>query len=336
MKLVGEKTSIFSWGNVPVSHNVLAGGGVAGMLRFMSKSAFPLRFKLASSAVMVFATVLAWLPLRVIHGLGAVLGRLIVYFDRGFRAQIAENLTQAGWPATLQRVGSELGKGILEIVVAWRRSPAHVASLVREVDGWHHFEVLQQTGKGIVWVTPHLGCSDIAGRYISMKTPVLAMYRPPKLAWLEPLMIAGRERDSGAVARADVSGVRLMLKTLKTGGSIIVLPDQVPSGGDGEWAPFFDRPAYTMTLVPRLAQSTGAAVLMFYAERLPKGRGFKVWISPLDGEFGQDKQQNAITLNRNVERLIRHCPEQYLWSYRRYKTPAGVVAPHDGLKDLTS
>lgn len=282
---------------------------------------------MAAAAVMVIATLLAWLPLFVIHALGAVLGRMIARFDRGFRAQIAENLAQAGWPASINQVAAELGKGILEIVVAWRRSPEHVASLVVAVEGWEHVEALQKSDKGIVWVTPHLGCSDIAGRYISMKTPVLAMYRPPKLAWLEPLMIAGRERDSGAVARADVSGVRLMLKTLKTGGSIVVLPDQVPTGGDGEWAPFFDRPAYTMTLVPRLAQSTGAAVLMFYAERLPYGRGFKVHISPLDGAFGTDKAENAVVLNRNVERLIRQSPAQYLWSYRRYKTPVGVVLP---------
>lgn len=85
---------------------------------------------MAAAAVMVIATLLAWLPLFVIHALGAVLGRMIARFDRGFRAQIAENLAQAGWPASINQVAAELGKGILEIVVAWRRSPEHVASLV--------------------------------------------------------------------------------------------------------------------------------------------------------------------------------------------------------------
>lgn len=307
---------------------------LAGMLAPMSKHARSsstlasgLLFRLAAGLALVFATMLAWLPLRLLHALGALLGLIVIGVDRGFYRQIAVNLQQAGWPATVAQVARQMGRGFLEITVAWRRSPTHIAGLVVEVDGWQHVEAVRQRGQGIVWVTPHLGSYDIGGRYISMRTPVLAMYRPPKLAWLEPLMNSGRQRDAGAVARADVSGVRLMLKTLKEGGSIIVLPDQVPSGGDGVWAPFFGRPAYTMTLVPRLALATGAAVLMFHAERLPHGRGFRLHISPLHGEFNKDKAHDAAIVNANVERLIRQAPAQYLWSYRRYKAPFGSGGP---------
>lgn len=284
-------------------------------------------FRLGASLALLLATVLAWLPLRLLHGLGALLGWLVWRADRSFRQQIDENLARAGWPVSARQAAMELGRGFVEICVAWRRSPQHVAGLVRAVEGWEHAQALLDRGQGIIWVTPHLGSYDIAGRYISMRTPVLAMYRPPKLPWLEPLMNSGRERDAGAVARADVSGVRLMLRSLKEGGSVIVLPDQVPSGGDGVWAPFFAQPAYTMTLVPRLAQSTGAAVLMFFAERLPQGQGFHLHISPLQGSFSRDKLADATVVNANVERLIRQAPAQYLWSYRRYKTPAGAEAP---------
>ena len=293
----------------------------------MSENPISWRTKIAATSVFGLASALACLPLPVLHGLGASLGWLLVKGSPRLRRNIERHVVPAGQLAKPEAISIELGKGLLEISVAWRRSPQHISSLVREVHGWEHVMAAQATGQGIVWVTPHLGSYDIAGRYISRQLPVLAMYRPPKLAWLEPLMNAGRERDTGAVARADVSGVRLMLKTLKQGGSIIILPDQVPSGGDGVWAPFFGRPAYTMTLVPRLVQATQARVLMFYAERLPWGRGFRLHISPFEGTFGDDKVENAGLLNANVERLIRACPAQYLWTYRRFKKPAGVAKP---------
>lgn len=302
----------------------------AGMLAPMSESAVSrtsLSYWLGSRLALLLATLLAWVPLPLLHAAGALLGWLIVRFDRGFRQQIEDNLAQAGWPASAADVARELGRGFVEICVAWRRSSDHVIGLVREVEGWEYAEQALARGQGVIWVTPHLGSYDIAGRYVSSRTPVLAMYRPPKLAWLEPLMNAGRERDSGAVARADTSGVRLMLKSLKDGGSILVLPDQVPSGGDGVWVPFFGKAAYTMTLVPRLAQATGASVLMFFGERLPGGRGYRVRISPLQGEFNKDKLHDAAIINANVERLILQAPAQYLWSYRRYKIPAGAERP---------
>lgn len=299
---------------------------LAGMLAPMSKHSFTSRelaVRLAAWFTFRLASLLSRLPLRLLHGIGTGFGLLVVGLDRGFRAQIVENLEQAGSPARVRDVAMEMGKGFLEIAVAWCRPSGQVASLVVDVDGWQHVEAARAAGQGIIWLTPHLGSYDIGGRYISLRTPVLAMYRPPKMAWLEPLMNAGRQRDAGTVARADMSGVRLMLKTLKDGGSIIVLPDQVPSGGDGVWAPFFGKPAYTMTLVPRLALSTEATVLLFYCERLPAGRGFRLCISPLRGEFTNNKAHDAAIVNANVEDLILAIPAQYLWSYRRYKAPSG-------------
>jgi KDO2-lipid IV(A) lauroyltransferase len=123
--------------------------------------------------------------------------------------------------------------------------------------------------------------------------------------------------------------VRQLLKTLKGGGNIMILPDQVPApdaGGDGVWADFFGAPAYTMTLLPRLAESTNAVVLFFFAKRLPHGRGYHVHVAaPL--AYSKDKQTAARETNRAVERLIALAPEQYLWGYNRYKHPAGAPLP---------
>lgn len=226
-----------------------------------------------------------------------------------------------------------LGRGVSELAIAWTLPVEKLYALVRECDGWAYVEAAKSAGKPIIFVTPHLGCYDIAGRYLESRIPVTALYRSPKQAWLEPVMQAGRVRGGGSTARADASGVRTLLKTLKHGGNIVMLPDQVPApeGGkaDGVWADFFSRPAYTMTLLPRLAESTHATVLFFFAERLKKGHGYKVHILPMDEPFSTDKNIAARQTNSMVEKLILMCPEQYLWGYNRYKQPAGAPLPPD-------
>jgi KDO2-lipid IV(A) lauroyltransferase len=120
--------------------------------------------------------------------------------------------------------------------------------------------------------------------------------------------------------------VRRLLKALKTGEAVGMLPDQVPGKGEGLWLPFFGRPAYTMTLAARLAE-TGATVLMAYAERLHYGAGYHLKLFPLSGALEGDLATRAAQLNRELEALVRLCPEQYLWGYNRYKVPAGADAP---------
>jgi Kdo2-lipid IVA lauroyltransferase/acyltransferase len=273
------------------------------------------------------------LPLRLNHALGAALGWLAWCLSPRHRSITRENFQQflsatADKKTNLSDVIPALGRGVSELAIAWTAPVEKLYALVRECDGWAHVEAAKSAGKPIVFVTPHLGCYDIAGRYLESRIPVVALYRSPKQAWLEPIMQAGRVRGGGSTARADASGVRTLLKTLKHGGNIVMLPDQVPApeGGkaDGVWADFFNRPAYTMTLLPRLAASTNAAVLFFFAERLPKGRGYKVHILPMDAPFSTDKNIAAQQTNAMVEKLILMCPPQYLWGYNRYKQPAGA------------
>ena len=140
-------------------------------------------------------------------------------------------------------------------------------------------------------------------------------------------MEKGRSRGGAVTVPADSSGVRALLKTLKLGGNIMILPDQVPGKGDGVWADFFGRPAYTMTLLPRLAESTGAKVVFFFAERLAKGMGYHVHFIPMETLFDNDKEKASQQTNEMVEKLIRMAPTQYLWSYNRYKHPAGAPLP---------
>ena len=271
------------------------------------------------------------LPLGALHRLGALLGRLTYAASAQYAARTRDNLRQAGvtadetqYRSVLSATIAETGKGITELAWVWGRPYDEVIGKVRECIGLEHIIAAQQRGKGIVFLTPHLGCFEISALYAAKRVPITVLYRPPKLGWLECVMRGGRERGQAKLAKADMSGVRLLYKALKRGEAIGLLPDQVPSQGEGEWADFFGRPAYTMTLAGRLAESSGATVLIAYSERLPHGQGYVIHVEPLALDFSAPVPQQV---NAALERTIRACPAQYLWSYNRYKIPRGVSAP---------
>lgn len=277
------------------------------------------------------------LPLRLNHAFGIGAGWIAWCLSARHRRLTRENLAlfakRAGIEASTSLLHAsigEQGKGISELAIAWTAPVTRLYALVRTCSGWEHIDAAKVDQRAIIFVTPHLGCYDIAGRYLAQRIPITALYQPPKQAWMEPIMQQGRVRGGSSTAAASAGGVRTLLKTLKSGGNIVILPDQVPApteGGDGVWADFFGRPAYTMTLLPRLAQSTHAVVLFFFAERLPKGAGYHVHIEPMTAAFSADKHLAARETNAMIERLIAMAPAQYLWGYNRYKHPAGAALP---------
>ncbi|MDR3391193.1 MAG: lysophospholipid acyltransferase family protein [Sulfuriferula sp.] len=281
---------------------------------------------------------LARLPLRLWHILGAFGGWLVYRSDKRYAAKIQQNLAQSGiatddtaYQALLRQTAQEIGKGGAELLPIWLRPYDQVLGLVKECRGWEHVEAAVGAGKGILAMTPHLGCFEIVSLYYAARRPMTVMYRPPRQQWVEGVMRAGRARGQITLATTDVKGVRALLTALKKGEAVGVLPDQVASKGEGVWANFFGRPAYTPTLVARLHQSTGAVPLLMFGERLPHGQGYIVHIEPLQADLSGDKQLASIALNAALEQLIRKFPAQYLWSYNRYKRPGGVEPPETAL-----
>lgn len=270
---------------------------------------------------------LAALPLPILHFIGIIAGWVVYLGSRRFRRYLRENLAAAGYndPAIMRAAVAEVGKGAMELPAIWMRSQEEAVRLVVEVRGWELIERALAAGKGAILLTPHLGCWEITAQYASRRHPITVLYSPPKMQAVEPLMQHGRTREGMKSVPPDLSGIRAMLRALHRGEAIGMLPDQVPGIGEGEWTEFFGRPAYTMTLVTRLAERTGAPVLFVYAERLPRGGGFRLYAvtmpEPLPGETPQRR------LNRAIEELVRRCPAQYLWAYNRYKVPAGVAPP---------
>lgn len=278
--------------------------------------------------------VLARLPLRVNHALGAFLGRLVYALSPRFRLRTRENVMASGVaPGNEARFAranaAEIGKGATELGWALFR-PEDAIRLTREGVGWEAVARLRAGNRPIIFVTPHLGSYDVAGRWLWSRLPIMAMYRPHKLAWVDELLREGRNVGAGGsgsnVAPANLGGVRRLLRHLRAGGCSVVLPDQVPGLGEGEWAPFFGRPAYTMTLLARLQEASGAALVFCFAERLARGEGFEMRFAPLEEPLPADPVASAALVNARVEALVRACPLQYLWGYNRYKRPAGAPA----------
>ncbi|MDR0379976.1 MAG: lysophospholipid acyltransferase family protein [Candidatus Accumulibacter sp.] len=270
--------------------------------------------------ILVFR-LLSHLSLAWLHRLGAVAGWLAWLFSPTYRHNMRENLRLAlGDDArrVLAAAVAHAGRQSLELPKIWLRPIDEVAGRVREVSGWEQVEAAARAGRGILYLTPHLGCFEITAQYVSTRMPVTVLYRPPKQRWLQPLIELGRSRGRLFIAPANLSGVRTLLRALKRGEAVGMLPDQAPRHGEGRWVDFFGRPAYTMTLAARLSES-GATVLVVWAERLPDGAGYHLHLqapsSPIEGTL----EERARRINHEIERLILQCPEQYLWGYNRYK-----------------
>jgi KDO2-lipid IV(A) lauroyltransferase len=269
------------------------------------------------------------LPLSWLHGAGAALGWIVYWLSPAYAGRLAENLHGSGVCAgadecaALRRAAiAEAGKAVAELPAVWFGAAEAVERMVVQCEGWDVVERARARGAGVIFLTPHLGCFEISALYGAQRMPLTVLYRPPKQRWLEPLMVAGRSRWNAKVAPADLRGVRMLYRALARGEAVGLLPDQAPGVGEGAWAQFFGRPAYTMTLVKRLQQASGAAVIMAFAERLSAGRGYRLFLEEIATE-GLDEA----ALNRAVEAQVRRRPEQYLWSYNRYKVPAGAEPP---------
>ena len=271
---------------------------------------------------------LSALPLSILHATGTALGWLVYLVSPAYRARLINNITRAGYANELHAAVSESGKSILELAFIWCAAPERVLATAR-VEDWDIAQAALDAGKGVIFLTPHLGCFEIIAQAIAQRIPLTALYRQPRKAALKPLMENARARQNLNLAPANLSGVRTLLKTLKKGAAIGLLPDQVPQQGEGVWAQFFGKPAYTMTLPAKLHQMTGAAIVLSYAERLPNGGGYTIRFVPFQQELTGTPEQQAAAINMFMEKLIARCPSQYFWSYNRYKSPPGATAYPD-------
>ena len=265
---------------------------------------------------------LSRLPLWVMHGLGWALGWGVFLGSGVYRRRFLANARQAGfgWRQWRGAVG-EAGKLVSELPRLWFGAPLPIE--------WHGADLIEQAlaqGRGVVFLTPHMGCFEVtaqgyARRFGPQWQAITVLFRPARQAWLREVVEQARQRPGLATAPTSLAGVKQMMKALKAGQAIGLLPDQVPPLGMGLWTPFFGRPAYTMTLAARLAQQTGAQILLAWGERLAWGRGFKLHLSTMESPLSGQIDEAVRQINQAMERLVAQCPSQYLWGYARYKEP---------------
>ncbi|TBR36499.1 MULTISPECIES: lipid A biosynthesis acyltransferase [Dyella] len=266
------------------------------------------------------------LPLRVLHGVGAAIGRFSLWRhgktvrNTEVNLQIVRpDLDEPARKALLRQVMEESGKSITEIAKIWGNDAERVLELVREVRGEALMDEALAAGKGLIIAAPHLGCWELLNYWLCKKTPMAILYRPPRIAAVEQLLRKARGALAPEQVRAEGAGVRTLFKRLGAGGTVGILPDQKPREGEGQFAPFFGREALTMVLLPRLAARTGATVLFSFAERLPHGEGYRIHLLKAPEGLAEVDQLLACTaLNEGVEACVRLAFAQYQWHYKRY------------------
>ncbi|WNO06167.1 lysophospholipid acyltransferase family protein [Rhodoferax mekongensis] len=269
----------------------------------------------------VFQFLSRW-PLWLLHRLGTVCGWLVYVLSPGYRKRLQDHARQAGvHEADRRNAVAAAGRMVMELPRLW------LGALVPVMwDGAHHIEQALAEQRGIIFLTPHLGSFEVtaqayASRFGSSGAPMTVLYRPARQLWLRRIIEASRARPGLHTAPANLAGVKQLIKALRSGQCVGLLPDQVPPEGQGAWVPFFGRDAYTMTLAARLAQQTGARLVLAWGERLPAGAGYKVCVRPYELVLSLDLTEATAQINAAMEQVIRELPSQYLWGYARYKQP---------------
>ncbi len=262
------------------------------------------------------------LSLPWMQRIGWLLGWLTWALSPRYRKHFLEQSSQAGYTfAQVKAAVGAAGCQALESFRVWFGAPMPV-----HWDGEQHITHAYERGKGVLFMTPHLGCFEITAptqsqRFGETHGPMTVLYRPARKPWLRQLLVHAREKPYLKAVPASMDGVRQLLKALRRGQSIGLLPDQVPPEGMGMWSSMWGRPAYTITLGAKLAMQTGAQILLAWGERLPNGKGYCIHVEPMHEALSDDLATAVLQINTAMEGLIRQCPEQYLWGYARFKHP---------------
>ena len=291
----------------------------------------------------LIANAIARLPWPWLRALGDVIA-WAWWRSGGRESRVALRNVELAYPDLLSGQREALQRGILrttarqtfETLRLWTRPHADNLQLIRETQGVALFDAAIALGKGVIVAAPHYGNWELLNQWLAAHTPLAILYRPPDSALGEAFLRQVRADDTDRVTqiRAEAAGIRQLFKRLRGGGVVGILPDQQPKRGDGEFAPFFGLPAYTMTLLPRLAERSGATVLFAYCERIDD-LAFALRIEPAPEEIASgDTIVATAALNAAVERIARRAPEQYQWTYKRYTLRPSCNGRDNPYRDL--
>ena len=275
---------------------------------------------------------LSLLPLPVTHAIGTVIGYILIFFpNRSYQItqtniqQCLPELSTSQQQKLVKESLIEMGKSITETGYIWLRPKADTLNLITKVSGQEYLKSAMSESRGTIIAAPHLGAWELIGLYCSEIFPMTILYRPPRLKKLDQLIRTAREKNGAKLVPTNTQGVRNLYKALANNELIGILPDQDPGKNGGTFAPFFKTPTNTMLLLSRLARKNHTPVIFCYTERMPKGKGFHLHFIPANPKVSDKNPQTAATyLNSDIEKCVRKLPQQYQWSYKRFRSrPAG-------------
>lgn len=278
---------------------------------------------LASAAYLIFKG-LGLLPLAWLQAMGSALGRLGAILPGRYRKRAFENLRLAYPEATsaMDRLAMiELLQMFLELPYLWARRNADKLDQIIRCDDWALIDDALAQGKGVILISPHIGAFEMLGPFYTRRHNATVIFKEPRMQWLKLLINRIRLSPALKLVPANQTGVKGLVKTLIKGETIGFLPDQVPALGDGVYAPFFGKDAYTITLVQRMQAIRNSPIFTVGLERLPKGKGYRFHIVPMSQALPESPELAAAQINVALEQMVRKMPMQYLWGYNRYKTP---------------
>jgi KDO2-lipid IV(A) lauroyltransferase len=270
------------------------------------------------------------LPLAAIQIIGAGTGVLVYWFSPRYRRRLYKNHQSAayysGFKSTPLRVAAESGMMFADTLWIWRHPKSSISKVA--IENLDQVIELSKNRKGLIVLASHFGGFEIVPRIFAEHTRATVMFRPARKKWVNELMLKSRKHSEIDFVEANISGVRQIKRALLKGEVVGLLADQVPSVGDGVWAKFFNQYAYTTSFPIKLARQVNVAILFVGAERLGLGKGWLIK-SRLVTEAFPDCLVDACTgMNHYFEEMILSKPHQYMWSYNRYKRPAGAeIAP---------
>lgn len=273
----------------------------------------------------------ALLPLSWVRSGGRLFGWLIYALDGRYRKFLVRHMAMAGLTDPKLRKAAIAGVGSCLAEAPWLWG--HTPEQLRDMVVCEQPDLLRELGSGkypVLFMTPHLGTFEVLLRYISNFGKLTALYREPQMTRLRPFMASVREGGNMRAAPANLRGVRSMLKALRAGEAVGILPDQVPGAGEGQWVPFFGKSAYTMVLPQKLAEATRARIILTVGIPLANSSaGAPRWNMYMEEMTEVPSPEN---INKRCEQLILRMPHLYLWGYNRYKHPAGAPLPPGGLE----
>jgi len=280
--------------------------------------------------LIILCRILSLLPLRALQIIGHLGGRLVYSLPGRYRERLRNNAREAGYtdPEFARQAAAQAGEMFMELPRVWFKSEQCLKLVTSDQE-----EILEKaldSGRGVLFLTPHLGNFEMAARHGAKFKGLTVMFRPPRKTFLAPLLEAARNAVGVKAVPANRQGVREFLRALKSGQAVGMLPDQVPREGDGVWAPFFGREAFTVTLPGKLASLTNAIVIVAACERLPAGAGWRMHYVRAPEPLPADPREQALLFNQLMESLIVQFPKQYLWGYDRYKRARHAPPPPGG------